>query len=247
MLAVAVPATGFAQTRVIGDLSQGALLGEIGSTAQLQNEFSQHGTLIAQASDRLGLSRTDYDEVREDVQDGLARYVELPRHLDGMAGEHGGVAFAVHNVEIPAHVYGWEVDLDRPGGVVRVFVPNTCGNISYVRVPKRRELAALAPVHVAQATPAPIVPPPPVPTAAPVPPAAPQAAPAPAPHTSLWPLLALIPIAFVFHGSASVPIGGAPVPPPPSSRGPQPFPIHSIPIPTPLPTICPPPALRIKH
>jgi hypothetical protein len=249
-LAFAVPASALAETRVIGDLSEGALLGPIGSTAQLQNEFTTHNELIAQASDRLGLSRADYDEVREDVQDGLARYVQLPRHLDGMAGSHNGVAFAVHDIEIPAHVYGWEVDINKPDGVVRVFMPNQCGNISYVRVPKRRVLAAALPFHVAAApTPAPVpVLPPPAPVAAapapaPVAPIIPAAVPA-ASHTGWLPLLALIPIGFLFHGggSTSVPIGGGPAPITPGGR--VTFPIHGVTIPAPIPTICPPPAVK---
>jgi hypothetical protein len=240
LLAVTVPCAATAQPREIGDLTQGALLGEIVSTAQLQNDFEQHDALIAQATQRLGLTRADYEEVREDVRGGLARYVVLPRHLDGMAGERNGVAFAVRDVRIPAHVHGWEVDLDRPDGLVRVFVPNACGNISYVKVAKRRELARYrlpVPSPASAAAVAVITPPPPtpVPEDTPVPAPATTQTPAPQRHHSLWPLLALIPLAFLFHGSAStsMPINRPVYAPPPAP-------------PTPLPTICPPPA-RIHH
>ncbi|MBV8639591.1 MAG: hypothetical protein JO322_16045 [Candidatus Eremiobacteraeota bacterium] len=182
LLAVAVPTSVLARPRVIGDLNNGALLGQISDTATLQNDFTDQRALLAQASRQLGLTPADFAEVANDIAQGRARYVEIPRHLDGMAGQHGGRAFAVHNVVIPAHVYGWEVDLERPAHVVRVFVPNRCGNISYLVVRSHRVVAA-APDHVT----APIVPPVAVaPSPAPV--LASEATPAP-------PVLAMTPVA----------------------------------------------------
>ena len=150
-----------------------------------------------------------------------------------MAGQHGGVAFAVHDIEIPANVYGWEVDLNQPHDVVRVFIPNQCGNISYLRVPRRR-VAAVAPYHfkpVAYATPAPIIAAAPIyvvpqaePTVAPV---AFVPAPAPAPaavshHFVFWPFLAaaLVGFALSSHGSNSSTPPGTVAPKPVASCAP---------------------------
>ncbi len=221
--ALALPSAGLAATRYVGDLTDGALLGPVTSSAQLQTDFQRHGELIAKASRQLGLAPSEYREVREAVAGGRARYVTIPRHLDGMAGEHGGVAFAVHDIEIPANVHGWEVDIARPDGVVRVFVPNACGNISYLLVPRARQLAAVtyhrpAPVAVAMVTPPP-APPPPVdatPAPAPLAPVAlPTAAPQATHRTGLWPLLALIPLFFIPGGSSvSLPVAtGGGIPP----------------------------------
>ena len=231
LLVAATTSATMAQPRVIGDLSQGALLGQIRDTAQLQNEFSQQHELLAQASEKLGLSRDDFAEIQDDVAQGRARYVEIPRHLTGMAGRHGSVAFAVHDVVIPAHVYGWEVDLERSNGIVRVFMPNRCGNISYLLVPHRQQLAAAMPYHVS--TPAPVVAAAPVaamPETTPQPvayaPVAPVVAPAPvaaAHHFALLPWLALglIGVAFMHGGGGSV----TTVPPVPPAA---PVPVHTI-------------------
>ncbi len=244
LLSIALPISAMAQPqpRVIGDLSDGALLGQIESTAQLQHDFSTQRPLLAQASERLGLSREDFRTVRRDIAQGDARYVLIPRHLDGMAGEHGGVAFAVHNIIIPAGVHGWEVDLPKPGAIVRVFIPNRCGNISYLRVSKPRQLAAVLPHRVAL-PPLGVLPgtfetPMPMSTPAPAPVAfAPVVAPAPPPpvahayHFPWLPILALAIIGVAFGHGGSVGSG------PPT--------VTSVPTPAPIHTICPTTAIRI--
>lgn len=233
LLAIVTPVSVIAQPRVIGDLTQGALLGSIRDTAQLQTDFSQQHELLAQASTKLGLSSADFSEVSYDIAHGQARYVEIPRHLTGMAGAHNGHAFAVHDIVIPRHVYGWEVDLERPNGIVRVFMPNRCGNMSYLLVPHRQTLAAAMPYHVtppvaqtlaAAPSPAPEITEAPAPVAyAPVAPAV--VAPV-AHHFALLPWLALglIGIALIHGGGGS--IGTTPP--------------AVVPTPAPLHTICPP-------
>lgn len=158
LLIAATTTSALAEPRVISNLSDGALMGELRSTAQLQNEFTNNAPLLADATVRLGLTSEDFAAVRRAVINGGARYVELPRHLDGMSGERNGRAFAVHDVVIPAGVYGWEVDLAKPSELVRVFVPNRCGNISFVRVPRRQIVAAAEPYRVApEPTPQPVI------------------------------------------------------------------------------------------
>ncbi len=223
-LALALPVDTMAQTRVIGDLSNGALLGQIRDTAQLQNDFATHRPLLAQASLDLGLTSSDFNEVATDIARGRATYVQIPRHLSGMAGQHGGHTFAVHNIVIPQDVYGWEVDLERPTSTVRVFMPNRCGNISYLLIPKHHTVAAtpyhattpIAPPVAVAPSPAPTLAPEATPAAAvataPLVPQAPEAlAPAPpAPathHFAVLPWLALGLIGVVFaHGVPSIKI-----------------------------------------
>ena len=232
-----VPAAALAAPQFpVSDFSRGALIGEIASTAQLQQDFNSHAGLIAQAGERLGLSGDDMATVRSRINAGEARYVVLPRHLDGMSGAKHGVAFAHYNVVIPANVHGWEVDVPKPAGTLRVFVPNRCGNVSYVM--ERHRILAAAPE---------LVPAPPAPVAAapiPAPSYEPPAQSTPEPALALsptvpaqaashrlygflpWLAAGLIGIAFSNHGGG----GGTPVPP--VANHPTPIPIH---------TICPPP------
>jgi len=144
LIALAIPIQVMAapQTLSYAQLTEGSLLGQIRSTAQLQQEFDAHSALIAQASEKLGLTHADFLAVRRAIELGQARYVTLPRHLDGMSGQHGGVAFIDRDVTIPAGVHGWEVDLPSDTGMLRVFVPNACGNVSYVKTRKRYRVAA---------------------------------------------------------------------------------------------------------
>jgi len=245
-LIIAVPVAANGQTRYIGDITQGSLIGPVTSSAQLQTDFVRNDALIAQASARLGLAPSEYRLVRDAIERGDARYVVLPRHLDGMSGERHGVAFAVHDIDIPAGVHGWEVDIERPTALVRVFVPNACGNISYLLVP-HRALAAAPPrpappplalwSDVPDSPRAPLQLPPPSEDIAVAPPIVAAAA-----GHSIVRLLALIPLVFLGGATASVPIGPAPPGPPPAHR-PIGILIH-VPIVSPTPTACPPPLKR---
>jgi hypothetical protein len=135
-----------ASERTVNDLSAGALLGQIDSTRQLQREFATNDALLAQAGSDIGLTPVQYRDVRTAIASGRARYVELPRHIDAMSGDHAGRVFAVQNIRIPSGVYGWEVDLNDGHNLVKVYVPNRCGNISLVRT-RRAEVLASAPVY----------------------------------------------------------------------------------------------------
>ena len=233
LLVFSVTATAIATPRVLSmrQLGEGKLLGSIGSTLQLQHEVAVHSRLLARASKELGLTHADFVSVQQSIEYGDARYVELPRHLEAMAGQYNGVPFIDRDVIIPAGVHGWEVDLEKPDGVVKVFLPNECGNLSYIRVPRRFRVAA---AHFeAPPTPAPIVTPPPTPTPNPVPiataepiavaPAAPAVA---ASHLGWLPLLVLPLIVFAVshHGHNTqfppphhgIPVPGTPPPPQPT-------------------------------
>lgn len=225
LLTIALPSNALAESRVVSNLSDGALLGQITDTATLQNDFKTQRPLLAQASEDLGLTPADFNEVANDIAQGRAKYVEIPRHLDGMAGQHNGHTFAVHDIVIPANVYGWEVDLQRPAQTVRVFIPNRCGNISYLTA-RKPHIVAPAPHHISAPVVAPVasVPAPaptfapeatPAPTAIPMTPAAPivQAPTAPAStvaapaahHFAVLPWLALGVIGVILaHGAPSI-------------------------------------------
>ncbi len=240
-----MPATALAQPHVIADLSEGALLGPIGSTAQLQDDFRANRSLIAGAGNRLGLTAGDMTQVRNAIASGNVRYVVMPHRLDGMAGSYRGRAFAVHDVIVPADVHAWEVDVTEPDATVRVFVPNKCGNVSYVRTPRRvvaQRYTYVAPRPVAKAVDSPAY-------APPAPAFLAQSAPAPesdrAPLASVsiasnavtphhhfavlpWLALGLIGIALSNHGHGGGAIGTLPV----TANAPHPAP---APAPTPAP------------
>jgi hypothetical protein len=232
LLATAVPATSIAAPHTLSSrqLTEGSLLGQIRSTAQLQRAFHAQTPLLARASERLGLTHADFVAVRQAIELGHARYVVVPRHLDAMAGEHGGVPFVDRDVVIPANVHGWEVDLAKSDGTLRVFVPNACGNMSYLRVPKRYNVAAAhyaAPVptpRTAQPVAAALPPAPPVtPTPAAIATSAPVAVGAPSPSTPAaahhlgWLPLLVVPLIFALAGH-----GGG------STTSSAPAPIHTI-------------------
>jgi hypothetical protein len=128
---------------------------------------------------------------------------------------------------IPSSNYGWEVDLQKAHRTTRVFIPNTCGNLSYVNVPKRFRVAAAhyrvppwrtpvaalpravstpAPAAVATAVPTPEV------TPAPVAIVSPPAA-APASHHLGWLPLLVIPLiaGLSIHGGSRSSAAPAPL------------------------------------
>jgi hypothetical protein len=168
-----------ASERLVTDFSDGSLLGQIESTRALQQAFDDHETQLADAGAQIGLTPDQFRAVRVAVAAGRARYVELPQHIDAMTGEHDGHIFVVRNIRIPPRVFGWEVDLDEPGDVVKVYVPNRCGNISVVR--ERSQVLAAAPVYHVDSPPAGLAYGPfaPGPSALPVPESSPDVAYAP--------------------------------------------------------------------
>lgn len=237
-LVIVFPVASIAQPPYpVTNFSERPLLGQIESTAQLQQDFASNETLIATAGEKLGLSASDMDAVHREVNRGNARYVTLPRHLDGMSGAKHGVAFAHHNVVIPPNVHGWEVDLAKPTGTLRVFIPNRCGNVSYLF--EHHRVLAAAPIAFVPAPPesappvaSPSYEPPAVPSPVPLVAVAPSVPVEPATHRAFgflpWLALGLIGVALSGHGGG----GGTVVPP--VINQPTPIPIHTI-CPSPVP------------
>jgi hypothetical protein len=241
LLAIALPMQVLGSTQSISStqMTEGSLLGQIQSTAQLQRDFDAHSDLIAKATEDLGLSREDFLAVRRAIALGQARYVVVPRHLDGMAGQHNGRPFIDRNITIPAGIGGWEVDLPKPDGMVRVFVPNACGNISYLRTSKQFRVAAahvVPPIDAAMVppqTPAPATlattAPEAIATTAPVALVPPATATAKSPHLG-WLGALILPILVGLGGGGGSHSPGV-------SVAPTPIPIH---------TICPTVGIRIR-
>ncbi len=89
-----------------------------------------HSELYADAAHDLGLSPKQYGEFRSRLMDGKVVYVRLPHHLDGMAGQHHGHAYALKNVNVTQASMGWKVALTDG---TTIYVPQICGNLSVLR------------------------------------------------------------------------------------------------------------------
>ena len=214
LLTFALPLPAFAQPHVIAQLGTAPLIGQIASTSQLQTDVQRQRHLFEAAGGKLGLTPDEYARFEQRIASKQLTYVTLPRHLDAMSWSSGGSVYVLHDVVIPAGTKGWEIDLREDTGVVALFIPARCGNLSIVRkpLPAIAQTAPKPAVVEAAATAQP------APTAAPATqvvavPAAPAATPppyqsaaastGPAHHVRWWPLL-LIPIAaFFFHGGSS--------------------------------------------
>lgn len=249
LLTLAIPMPALAQPHVIAELGTAPLIGQISSTSQLQADVTQQRRLFERAGTKLGLTPDEYAQFSARISSRRLAYVTIPRRLDAMTWSSGGRVYVLHDVVIPAHTKGWEIDLQEQHQIVALFIPARCGNLSVLRkpmpalaqaAPAKRvavEAAATAPPQPEQ-TPAPAVMP-----AAVALPAAPAATPAPytavatatpaTHHVRLWPLL-LIPIIALIagsHGGSSIPpVGtttltnppGAATPPPASCPTPAP-------------------------
>jgi hypothetical protein len=158
----------------------------LSNSDELRAEIVTHPRTYDAAAREIGLTRSEYNELKEDLlMDRHVTYGLIERHLNAMAGRRGSYVYAVHNayVEGPT-VYGWRIPL-KDGKVV--YVPQECGNLS---VGYRKAVVAVVPPthhyyhHTKQVTVA-VLPPTPIviapPSAAPV---AVEAPPASAPVSS---------------------------------------------------------------
>lgn len=245
LLCLALPLPALAQPHVIAELGTAPLIGQVASTAQLQNDVSKQREIFAQAGIELGLTPAEFEQFSQRIEQRRLTYVVIPRHLDAMSWRSGGRVHVLHDVVIPARTMGWEVDLAERGQIVALFIPNKCGNLSLLRKPQP-VIARTAPIaqHVAQAAPSPT----PAATPVPAPAAAPAAAPStPAPYTSVamstgpthhfraWPLLLLLPVVALIasHGHSSSPITSSPLTPAIPPPAPTPAPVAGCPTPSP--------------
>jgi hypothetical protein len=253
LLTLAIPMPALAQPHVIAELGTAPLIGQISSTSQLQADVTQQRRLFERAGTKLGLTPDEYAQFSARISSRRLAYVTIPRKLDAMTWSSGGRVYVLHDVVIPAHTKGWEIDLQEQHQIVALFIPARCGNLSVLRKPMPA-LAQAAPAKAAPAkiAPAPVVaveaaataPPQPMPETVALP-AAPAATPAPytsiatatpaTHHARLWPLL-LIPIIALLashHGGSSIPAVGSTTltnPPgaatPPPASCPTPAPSH---------------------
>ncbi|HEY9179733.1 MAG TPA: hypothetical protein VIO32_03375, partial [Candidatus Baltobacteraceae bacterium] len=167
------------------------------------------------------------------IDSGRLAYVTIPRHLDAMSWRSGNRVRVLYDVVIPANTKGWEVDIDEPGEVVALFIPNKCGNLSLVR----RQVPLVAKVTPAEKPLTPVIAsatetiPAPVPAATPLPYANLGIAQSPAPphHTNAWPLLLLLPLAAMLISHGHSPVSSSPI-------------VPALPAPPAPPVVCPTPA-----
>lgn len=194
LLALALTAPALADPHVIAELGSAPLIGQIDSTQSLQNDVARNEQLFEAAGAKLGLSSSEYEQVRDRIATSRVSYVTIPRHLDAMTWALNGRVKVLRDVIIPANTKGWEVDVKESGQIVAVFIPNKCGNLSVVRRPA--PVVASLPTRVKgshyapPAKPVAMAPeqqPQPAPTEAPVAESPAQTAPAatPAPYTSI--------------------------------------------------------------
>src|SRR5579875_1667210 len=145
----------YAKTTVIASLGHAPLLGHLASTPQMQREVREHFKLLKRTAARLGITPQQYEDFRIAVATGDVRWVEIPRHLDAMSWGDGHDSHVIHDVMIPAHTHGWEVDLPSGDHILALYMPAACGNLATLRKPAPPRLA-VAPQ---------VVPPPPPPVA----------------------------------------------------------------------------------
>ena len=127
------------------------------SSEEVWAETRDHAKLFSDAANRIGMTPAEYREFRNNLLDGKATYVRLPRRLDAMSGNRRGTVYAVHNAVMQQPEMGWRVQL-ADGNIV--YVPQACGNLSFLHhaalahipsrkavahVPHRRKKAAFVP------------------------------------------------------------------------------------------------------
>ena len=173
-LALAFSLSGFAAAdarTVVAELGTAPLLGTQKSTTQMRAAVDTHDAIMRRAGARLGLSAAQYDAFRQAVDNGNVAWVTVPRNLDAMTWASGSKVYVLHNVTIPAHTNGWQVDVKGAHELVSLYMPAKCGNLSIVRRPlpvvgmreSRNEAyvapppAAPAPAPVVEEAPAPVV------------------------------------------------------------------------------------------
>jgi hypothetical protein len=218
-------APALAKPTVIAELGTAPLLGTSRSTAEMRALIARNEGLMSAAAVRLGLTTGEYAQFNAAIADSHVAWVTVPRHLDAMTWQADGHVYAIHNVIIPKHTNGWEVDVAAHGAVLALYMPAKCGNLSLVRRPARvlaRRTVKPVPIAAVAAPAAPVapvetayVPPAPPPDDAPVPVAAPATEFPPAAVSAGKPkLLFLAPLLFglaaLSGGSGSGPIAAPP-------------------------------------
>ncbi len=135
LMCVALPLPAAAQTHVIAQLGTAPLVGQVESTQQLQSDVAQQRAIFSAAGQSLGLTPAEFAQFQRRIANRQLSYVTIPRRLDAMSWRSGGRVHVLHDVLIPAHTMGWEVDLTEHSQIVALFIPNKCGNLSLIRRP----------------------------------------------------------------------------------------------------------------
>jgi len=100
------------------------------SSEQVYTATQEHPKQFSDAASRIGMTAAEYREFRQSLLNGKVTYVRLPHRLDAMSGDRSGSVYAVKNAVMTSPGMGWRVALGD-GNVV--YVPQICGNISFLR------------------------------------------------------------------------------------------------------------------
>jgi hypothetical protein len=195
-----------AQPIEIATLGRAPLMGSSTNMAELKRNFERNQPILELAGRKIGMTDSQYAAFKTQVEIGNARWVTIPRNLEKMTWAADGRVHVLSDVHIPAGQKGLEVQVpDGPNGMLLVYLPAKCGNLSYVRQQRIAQAPAFPQPHrlvaSAQNFPVPQVTTPLVAGVSGVTPAVSPVAPvvAAAHHFSLLPLAALLP--FLIHGS----------------------------------------------
>ena len=117
---------------VLPVLGTAPLLGQMSSTADLQERVTERRAMFETAASDLGLTDAETDELVQHIMSGQVRWVMVPRHLDAMTWAWDGSVYMYRDVIIPSDEYGWETDIRVGSTVHALFIPAACGNLSLV-------------------------------------------------------------------------------------------------------------------
>ncbi len=117
---------------VLPVLGTAPLLGQMNSTADLQQRVMERRAMFETAAADLGLTDAETSDLISRIMSNRVRWVRVPRHLDAMTWAWDGSVYMYRDVVIPADEYGWEVDLRVGSNVHALFIPAACGNLSLV-------------------------------------------------------------------------------------------------------------------
>lgn len=192
VVATFVAAPAIARPLVIASLSVDTLLpAPVRSDRALAQAYAAHRGRYDDAARKLGFSASERTFVDRAFASGRARFVDVPRHLDAMSEYRGGRVQVLHDVVIPANEHGYAVSLQEPHDVLTAYIPSVCGNLSYVRTP-RRFVAAARYTAPAPRVAAAVAQPAPPPAAPPAPPS--YAAAEVAPYAAPMPVVVRVPV-----------------------------------------------------
>lgn len=117
---------------VLPVLGTAPLLGQMNSTADLQQRVSERREMFETAAADLGLTDSETSELVQRIMSGQVRWVVMPRHLDAMTWAWDGSVYMYRDVVIPSHEYGWEIDIHVGSNIHALLIPAACGNLSLV-------------------------------------------------------------------------------------------------------------------